>query len=210
MEGNRDGGSVVSQEGEVNTALPRASAMALESETRATVDVGELPTSYEERSESEAFTIIDILPLAEVGTQLREEPSSVEADLPEDSRVNENCQEVFNNLIRLDLMAREAAVQSYSGDDQLDNDNDDESACRICQMGAAGEVVIYLGCACRSDLCTAHKLCAETWFRVKGNRYISLPCRKLVGVGWSLNTSDLFAKPSRSLVSHNEGLAFLF
>ncbi|KAI9115849.1 hypothetical protein K1719_012779 [Acacia pycnantha] len=50
-----------------------------------------------------------------------------------------------------------------------------EKECRICHMGLESEshesgVPIELGCSCKDDLASAHKLCAETWFKIKGNR----------------------------------------
>ncbi|XP_054785355.1 uncharacterized protein LOC129291834 [Prosopis cineraria] len=51
----------------------------------------------------------------------------------------------------------------------------EERECRICHMGLESEshesgVPIELGCSCKDDLAAAHKLCAETWFKIKGNR----------------------------------------
>ncbi|XP_040993965.1 uncharacterized protein LOC121240564 isoform X1 [Juglans microcarpa x Juglans regia] len=48
-----------------------------------------------------------------------------------------------------------------------------ERDCRICHLGLedgieAG-VLVELGCACKGDLGAAHKQCAETWFKIKGN-----------------------------------------
>lgn len=47
--------------------------------------------------------------------------------------------------------------------------------CRICQMKLVGGspesgVPIELGCSCKGDLAAAHKECAETWFKIRGNR----------------------------------------
>ncbi|KAI9115946.1 hypothetical protein K1719_012876 [Acacia pycnantha] len=47
--------------------------------------------------------------------------------------------------------------------------------CRICHMGLESDKNVYgvpieLGCSCKHDLATAHKLCAETWFKIQGNR----------------------------------------
>ncbi|KAJ0734683.1 putative Zinc finger, RING-CH-type, Zinc finger, RING/FYVE/PHD-type [Helianthus annuus] len=56
-----------------------------------------------------------------------------------------------------------------------------EKLCRICHLnfeicggdtaeddgGGGGE--IELGCKCKGDLGAAHKQCAETWFKIKGN-----------------------------------------
>jgi hypothetical protein len=50
-----------------------------------------------------------------------------------------------------------------------------ENNCRICYLGlesAAAEsgAVIVLGCSCKDDLARAHKQCAETWFKIRGNK----------------------------------------
>ncbi|KAL9415853.1 hypothetical protein AB3S75_039116 [Citrus x aurantiifolia] len=46
--------------------------------------------------------------------------------------------------------------------------------CRICHLGLEGnsqELMppIELGCSCKGDLGYAHKQCAETWFKIRGN-----------------------------------------
>lgn len=50
-----------------------------------------------------------------------------------------------------------------------------ERNCRICHLnleGGAAEsgVPIVLGCSCKDDLAAAHKQCAETWFKIRGNK----------------------------------------
>eukprot|EP00252_Welwitschia_mirabilis_P014517 TRINITY_DN31852_c0_g1_i1.p1 TRINITY_DN31852_c0_g1~~TRINITY_DN31852_c0_g1_i1.p1 ORF type:complete len:148 (+),score=25.21 TRINITY_DN31852_c0_g1_i1:339-782(+) len=47
-----------------------------------------------------------------------------------------------------------------------------EKECRVCHMtmGVDKNEDIELGCACKADLSVAHKQCAETWFKLKGNR----------------------------------------
>lgn len=47
--------------------------------------------------------------------------------------------------------------------------------CRICHLSAkeSGKnslELMELGCGCKGELGVAHSLCAEAWFRVKGNR----------------------------------------
>ncbi|KAF5751406.1 hypothetical protein HS088_TW02G00420 [Tripterygium wilfordii] len=46
-----------------------------------------------------------------------------------------------------------------------------EKDCRICHLGleSGGELAIELGCSCKGDLGAAHRKCAETWFKFKGN-----------------------------------------
>ncbi|ESQ45078.1 hypothetical protein EUTSA_v10010904mg [Eutrema salsugineum] len=43
--------------------------------------------------------------------------------------------------------------------------------CRICQLEVRsyGQGLIELGCSCKDDLAFAHRQCAETWFKLKGN-----------------------------------------
>ncbi|XP_019707056.1 uncharacterized protein [Elaeis guineensis] len=49
-----------------------------------------------------------------------------------------------------------------------------EKVCRICHLSAdrgdlEGSELIQIGCGCKGELGTAHRRCAEAWFRVKGN-----------------------------------------
>lgn len=50
-----------------------------------------------------------------------------------------------------------------------------ERICRICHLGFEGcgldssGLPIDLGCSCKGDLGAAHKHCAETWFKIKGD-----------------------------------------
>ncbi|KAG9158902.1 hypothetical protein Leryth_013295 [Lithospermum erythrorhizon] len=67
---------------------------------------------------------------------------------------------------------------------KVDSDNKEEEVgkdCRICHLSLMGNgisdddsngnagICIELGCACKGDLGNAHKQCAETWFKMKGN-----------------------------------------
>ncbi|XP_006655371.2 uncharacterized protein LOC102709370 [Oryza brachyantha] len=50
-----------------------------------------------------------------------------------------------------------------------------EKCCRICHLGlesAAAEsgAGMTLGCSCKGDLSYSHKQCAETWFKIRGNK----------------------------------------
>ncbi|MQL71835.1 hypothetical protein Taro_004183, partial [Colocasia esculenta] len=51
----------------------------------------------------------------------------------------------------------------------------DEKDCRICHLSLVdcaqeSGSPIELGCSCKDDLATAHRQCAETWFKIKGNK----------------------------------------
>ncbi|KAJ8471530.1 hypothetical protein OPV22_025873 [Ensete ventricosum] len=88
--------------------------------------------------------------------------------------------------------SREHGRKSCVSESSLDDDDDDDDTemgasevkvnidkverdCRICHLSlekAAPEsgVAIVLGCSCKGDLAAAHKQCAETWFKIKGNK----------------------------------------
>ncbi|KAG6535758.1 hypothetical protein ZIOFF_000787 [Zingiber officinale] len=53
--------------------------------------------------------------------------------------------------------------------------NKAERDCRICHLSLEkaspeSDAPIVLGCSCKDDLAAAHKQCAETWFKIRGNR----------------------------------------
>ncbi|KAJ4911677.1 RING/FYVE/PHD zinc finger superfamily protein [Raphanus sativus] len=61
----------------------------------------------------------------------------------------------------------------------------DEKDCRICHMSLdsvnlESGVPIELGCSCKDDLAAAHKHCAETWFKIKGNTICEV-CGSIAG-----------------------------
>ncbi|MCD7472909.1 hypothetical protein HAX54_014326 [Datura stramonium] len=70
-----------------------------------------------------------------------------------------------------------------AGSVDIENGNDEskvhlgeiERDCRICHLSLVSSepetgVAIELGCSCKDDLAAAHKHCAETWFKIKGNK----------------------------------------
>ncbi|VFQ81172.1 unnamed protein product [Cuscuta campestris] len=102
---------------------------------------------------------------------------------------------------------RSTAVGSGSSSDDAEAAPDDKSqpppkeeakaerSCRICQLGLEGEsqesvgVVFELGCSCKNDLATAHRLCAEAWFKIKGNRR-AIVLNRPQTVGYNLHTDN--------------------
>ncbi|GMI84887.1 hypothetical protein HRI_002158000 [Hibiscus trionum] len=64
-----------------------------------------------------------------------------------------------------------------------------ERDCRICHLSLDPsnqdcDLPIELGCSCKDDLAAAHKQCAETWFKIKGNRICEIcgsTARNVVG-----------------------------
>ncbi|XP_010423417.1 PREDICTED: uncharacterized protein LOC104708527 [Camelina sativa] len=60
-----------------------------------------------------------------------------------------------------------------------------ERDCRICHMSLDAAnlesgVPIELGCSCKADLAAAHNHCAETWFKIKGNKICEV-CGSIAG-----------------------------
>jgi hypothetical protein len=72
--------------------------------------------------------------------------------------------------------------------DDVENGGDGsgtDRACRVCHMGMDKNQDIELGCACKADLALAHRQCAETWFKIKGNRICEIcgsTARNVVGI----------------------------
>lgn len=67
-----------------------------------------------------------------------------------------------------------------------------EKNCRICHLsllessGPETGTGIVLGCSCKDDLAAAHRQCAETWFKIKGNKTCEIcnsTARNVIGTG---------------------------
>ncbi|XP_021619027.1 uncharacterized protein LOC110619781 isoform X6 [Manihot esculenta] len=74
-----------------------------------------------------------------------------------------------------------------------------ERDCRICHLSLdAGNLdsglPIELGCSCKDDLASAHKHCAEAWFKIKGNKLATLCLRCTTGDHCSCCISNLRIK----------------
>uniref|UniRef100_A0A1J3FSX8 RING-CH-type domain-containing protein n=1 Tax=Noccaea caerulescens TaxID=107243 RepID=A0A1J3FSX8_NOCCA len=77
-------------------------------------------------------------------------------------------------------------VSSVMSPSETDDDDDDnatappEKDCRICHLGVetSGGGAIELGCSCKDDLAVAHRQCAETWFKIKGDKVCEI-CQSL-------------------------------
>uniref|UniRef100_A0A1J3IZ53 RING-CH-type domain-containing protein n=1 Tax=Noccaea caerulescens TaxID=107243 RepID=A0A1J3IZ53_NOCCA len=88
-----------------------------------------------------------------------------------------------------------SAVRSFCGEFEIGDFDDDseepcesiggspERDCRICHLGLessrheCGDPMV-LGCSCKDDLGYVHKQCAETWFKIKGNKTCEI-CRSV-------------------------------
>ncbi|VAH07979.1 uncharacterized protein LOC125520375 [Triticum urartu] len=75
----------------------------------------------------------------------------------------------------LDDVDLEAGLGGESAKSSSPDPEKAEKNCRICHLGlesAAAEsgAGITLGCSCKGDLSYSHKQCAETWFKIRGNK----------------------------------------
>lgn len=99
--------------------------------------------------------------------------SSVDADADADGEaVRQHCRKSScvseGSLDDVDLEAGLSEIIKASPEKTEQN-------CRICHLGlesAAAEsgAGITLGCSCKGDLSYAHKQCADTWFKIRGNK----------------------------------------
>ncbi|KAL6520938.1 hypothetical protein OROGR_017507 [Orobanche gracilis] len=72
----------------------------------------------------------------------------------------------------------EKSVDLGSGEEEKASMRNLERDCRICHLSLINSspgfdgsgIAIELGCSCKDDLAAAHKHCAETWFKIKGNK----------------------------------------
>ncbi|XP_058100852.1 uncharacterized protein LOC131245417 [Magnolia sinica] len=83
------------------------------------------------------------------------------------------------------------AIDVRCGSGGLDSGNwDGEKVCRICHLSSDrrsdGSDLIQLGCGCKDELGISHRHCAETWFKLKGNRSCEIcgeAAKNVTGVG---------------------------
>uniref|UniRef100_A0A1D1Y1Y2 Putative E3 ubiquitin-protein ligase IE1 n=1 Tax=Anthurium amnicola TaxID=1678845 RepID=A0A1D1Y1Y2_9ARAE len=116
-------------------------------------------------------------------------------------------------------LCRNPCVSDCSGEIDLDNGVPEikinmakvEKDCRICHLklvNSAQEcgIPIELGCSCKGDLAAAHKECAETWFKIKGNKTCEIcgtVAKNVLGTGeaefieqWNETSSTVPAAPA--------------
>ncbi|CAN1275592.1 hypothetical protein LINPERPRIM_LOCUS15756 [Linum perenne] len=91
----------------------------------------------------------------------------------------------------------------------LENNNKaEEKDCRICHLDLESNIhesgiPIELGCSCKNDLAAAHKQCAETWFKIKGNKTCEICnsiARNVVGVT-EAETVVVLVEPSTTVAA---------
>ncbi|PSS23793.1 E3 ubiquitin-protein like [Actinidia chinensis var. chinensis] len=78
-----------------------------------------------------------------------------------------------------------------------------ERDCRICHLSMESiesGVAIELGCSCKDDLAAAHKNCAETWFKIKGNKTCEI-CNSVARNVFSANETGSTQQTNETNVS---------
>lgn len=92
---------------------------------------------------------------------------------------------------------------------QGSREHDEEGKCRVCHVvfeGASGTTeAMQLGCNCKNDLSIAHRECAETWFKIRGNRICEIcgaTAQNIVGIEdtgfmeqWNDRSAGTLAEP---------------
>ncbi|KAL6544873.1 hypothetical protein OROMI_023735 [Orobanche minor] len=103
------------------------------------------------------------------GSRILETEVGIEDDVVADSNAPAR-----NKAVRVDeAEQRSSCVIDINGHDFVGENQ--RVVCRICHLSEkeSGKTPIELmeiGCGCQGELGVAHSHCAETWFRVRGNR----------------------------------------
>lgn len=110
--------------------------------------------------------IIDVK--ADAGIQM------VDPKTSKDYYENENCRS-SQSFEGKDRVGAEKIINGTSRSTSGENSKGDElKMCRICHLAnwenSNSEILIQLGCGCKNELGSSHLSCAQTWFKLKGNR----------------------------------------
>ncbi|CAN8257392.1 unnamed protein product [Cochlearia groenlandica] len=114
--------------------------------------------------------------VSEIG---EEDNSSCDYDYDFHSAVRSFCGEF--EIHDLDYYNNNNNNNSQESETSESNRESPERDCRICHLGLENNQhecgdPMFLGCSCKDDLGFVHKQCAETWFKIKGNKTCEI-CR---------------------------------
>lgn len=94
---------------------------------------------------------------------------------------NENCRS-SQSFEGKDRVGAEKIINGTSKSTSGESSKDELKMCRICHLAnwenSNSEILIQLGCGCKNELGAAHLTCAQTWFKLKGNRLCEI-CGKI-------------------------------
>ncbi|KAK4361219.1 hypothetical protein RND71_020171 [Anisodus tanguticus] len=109
-------------------------------------------------------------------------------------RLDQNLENADSKIGENELMVKDLKQENFSsvidvkydiGDGKLwkNLDGDFERVCRICHLdtfegGKKMVDLIEIGCGCKGELGFVHSHCAETWFKLKGNRLCEI-CQEI-------------------------------
>ncbi|GER57232.1 RING/FYVE/PHD zinc finger superfamily protein [Striga asiatica] len=85
-----------------------------------------------------------------------------------------------------------------------------EGDCRICHLSlfssspSCSGPAIQLGCACKDDLAAAHKHCADTWFKIRGNKTCEICNSVAENVVGPTDDFDFAQEASESSINEDE------
>ncbi|KAL1200574.1 hypothetical protein V5N11_032972 [Cardamine amara subsp. amara] len=111
-------------------------------------------------------------------SEIGEDSSSCDYDYDFHSAVRSFCGE-FEIADELHDELESESESEHSGSFRVSPEKD----CRICHLGLessrheCGDPMV-LGCSCKDDLGYVHKQCADTWFKIKGNKTCEI-CRSI-------------------------------
>ncbi|KAK1404877.1 RING-CH-type domain-containing protein [Heracleum sosnowskyi] len=129
----------------------------------------ELGKQRNENSRSSSV-IIDVK--ADTGIEMADPVTS------KDYYQNENCRS-SQSFQGKDRVGAEKIIHGTSGESSK---GDESKMCRICHLAnwenSNSEILIQLGCGCKNELGASHLSCAQTWFKLKGNRLCEI-CGKI-------------------------------
>ncbi|KAJ8626644.1 hypothetical protein MRB53_019951 [Persea americana] len=167
------------------------SSNLIKSETVIEIRSGE---SREDIGETSSDPVVSVETVIEV--RFDEECECVDAQGMDSNAVEnvvENPKEMVKELkikVPLDDDDDDDDDDYSSGDSNGEDPLDGDKICRICHLssdhGPGTTDLMELGCSCRGELGAVHRHCAETWFKLKGNRCCEIcgeTAKNITGVG---------------------------
>ncbi|KAJ4981066.1 hypothetical protein NE237_031903 [Protea cynaroides] len=120
---------------------------------------------------SETVIVVRSEEVASTSVSAEDGDSKPEVNVLETSKVsaeeqNASVSEPDRHVCAIDIKCSGGSLSSENWDS--------EKFCRICHLNSeqSSDIsdLIQLGCGCKDELGFSHRHCAETWFRLKGNR----------------------------------------
>lgn len=184
--GTADEGHVTEAVIDINSEEASSSGMQ---DTKPEVSPSESAAIKVPSEEPEIVIAVDRLVSKDSLTQVDQGTSGCTVNSCEDC-VPVNC--LMSNSLpdlnkKVSVNENDSAVINISSETttSLADDSEEERVCRICHLSSVQSLVtetneisgnnaaselVQLGCGCKDELGIAHTICAEAWFKLKGNR----------------------------------------